>query len=303
MGGVAVYLAFAATTLLILSPSAPVRGVLIGGFAAVAVGVLDEYRSLPPLLHLAGQITAALLAIVSGVGIVHTISVPTALASPGYQIPTVVGVAFTVFWIVLLMNSMNFLDGLDGLATGVGAIAALLLAAWATYSSRFLIPTTPHHEDLFLTLAFAGALLGFLPFNWHVARVFLGDSGSMFLGLAIASLSIVGPAKLGTGLLILLIPVLDVAWAIVRRQLQGRSFLAGDKQHVYHRMMELGMSHTETVLTLYSVCLALAALDFWLAKLYKIIAFALLTVITVGGFALLEVKATSGMRRRVKGQV
>jgi UDP-N-acetylmuramyl pentapeptide phosphotransferase/UDP-N-acetylglucosamine-1-phosphate transferase len=192
-----------------------------------------------------------------------------------------------------MMNTMNFLDGLDGLTAGVSAIAALLLAAWATYAaSRFLLPVTPQHEYLFLPLALAGATLGFLPFNWHVAHIFLGDSGSMFLGLALASLSIVGPAKLGTALLILLIPGLDVAWAIVRRQLQGRSFLTGDKQHVYHRMLEMGMSHTQTVLTLYSLCLILAALDLWLIKLYKLIAFALLAALTITIFVFLEVRAT-----------
>jgi UDP-N-acetylmuramyl pentapeptide phosphotransferase/UDP-N-acetylglucosamine-1-phosphate transferase len=149
-----------------------------------------------------------------------------------------------------------------------------------------------HHEDLFLPLALAGAIAGFLPFNWHRARIFLGDSGSVFLGLGIGALAIVGPAKLGTALLVLIIPILDVAWAMVRRQLQGRSFLTGDKQHVYHRMLELGFGYTSTVLVLYLLCGALGVLDLFLFKTAKLVAFVVLAAVTAGSFVLLEARAS-----------
>ena len=292
MGGVAVYLAFTLGAFSILPLNRPVLGLVLGGLAAAVVGVLDEKFTLSPLAHLAGQVAAAIVAIVAGVGVVHTISVPTAsLTAPGLALPAVVGAAITLIWLVGMMNTINFLDGLDGLATGVACLAALLLAAWASERQAFYLPAMAHHEDLLLPLALAGALLGFLPYNWHQARIFLGDSGSMFLGLSLGALSIVGPAKLATALLVLMIPVLDVAWAIVRRQLQGRSFLSGDKQHVYHRMLELGMSHTSVVLLLYAVCFALAILDLTLFKLGKLIAFVLL-VVTIGAvFVALEIRA------------
>jgi UDP-N-acetylmuramyl pentapeptide phosphotransferase/UDP-N-acetylglucosamine-1-phosphate transferase len=193
-----------------------------------------------------------------------------------------------------MMNTINFLDGLDGLATGVAAIAAILLAVWASEAHRFLLPGS-HPEELVLPLALAGALLGFLPYNWHRASIFLGDSGSMFLGLALGSLAIIGPAKLATALLVLIIPVLDVAWAIVRRQLRGRSFLAGDKQHVYHRMLEVGMSHTQVVLSFYLLCIVLAVLDLSLLKLDKLIAFVAVAILLGAAFILLE---TTADRRR-----
>jgi UDP-GlcNAc:undecaprenyl-phosphate/decaprenyl-phosphate GlcNAc-1-phosphate transferase len=234
------------------------------------------------------------LAIVAGVGFVQHVSVPGPLSTPGLQLPAVIGIAFTIFWLVGMMNTVNFLDGLDGLATGVSAVTALLMATWAweAYQDhRFLLPPTAHPADFVLPLALAGALLGFLPYNWHVAKIFLGDSGSMFLGFALAALSIVGPTKLGTALLVLIIPVLDVAWAIVRRQIRGRSFLSGDKQHVYHRMLDLGLSHTQTVLMLYALCIVLGALDLWLLKLQKLLAFVALAVVAGSLYVVLEIRA------------
>jgi UDP-GlcNAc:undecaprenyl-phosphate GlcNAc-1-phosphate transferase len=147
-------------------------------------------------------------------------------------------------------------------------------------------------------MALAGALLGFLVFNWSPAKIFLGDSGSMFLGMALGVLSIAGPAKLGTALIVLIVPVLDVAWAIVRRGMRGKNFLSGDKQHVYHRLMELGPRPTQTVLLFYGICIVLGAVDLLLLKLWKYIAFAVLAVILIAAFAVLELRAESAARER-----
>ncbi|MGH2447506.1 MAG: MraY family glycosyltransferase [Chloroflexota bacterium] len=293
MGGAAVYVAFAFAAIVTVPLSPPVVGVLAGGGAAVLIGILDELYNLPPLVHLGGQVVAASVALICGLHTISTLSIPdAAFNAPGYALPLWAGVGLTLFWLVGMMNTVNFLDGLDGLAAGVVAIAALLLAAWAWESSRYALPGMPNHEDLILPLGLAGALLGFLPFYWHRARIFLCDSGSMFLGLGLGALAIIGPAKLGTALLILLIPVLDVAWAIVRRRLRGRSFLSGDKQHVYHRMLELGLGYQRTVIILYSMCVALAALDLLVAKLLKLAAFIVLAALLLGGFVVLELRAS-----------
>lgn len=293
MGGVAVYLAFLIAASALLPLSRPMAGVLLGGLVAVLVGVWDEMATLKPGTHLVGQVVAALVAIVAGVGTINFVSIPSGgLAAPGWHLWLPIALPITVLWLVGMMNTINFLDGMDGLATGVVALAALLLAAWASLPHAYLADSH-HYEHMVLALALGGALLGFLPFNWHVARVFLGDSGSMFLGLALGAISIIGPAKLGTALLVLLIPVGDVAWAIVRRRLSGRSFLAGDKQHVYHRMLQLGMNHTTIVLTLYVLCIALAGLDLLLIKMVKLIAFVLLALAIGATFVLLELRASA----------
>lgn len=296
MGGLAVYLAFALACVVgVPLDHAAVRGILLGGAIAVFVGLADEFLNLPPLVHLAGHVLAAVATIVGGVSVISTLSVPTGgLYHPGLRIPIVVGVVLTIVWLVGMINVVNFLDGLDGLASGLVGIAVLFLAAWEADPARFGLPVEAHHAnvDLLLPLALGGALIGFLPYNWNPASIFLGDSGSMFLGLAVGAMAIVGPAKLATTLLLLLIPVLDVAWAIVRRQLRGRSFLAGDKQHVYHRMLELGMTHTTTVLLFYGICVALGVIDLLLVKQWKLLAFAVLAILTGAVFIYLEVKAS-----------
>jgi UDP-GlcNAc:undecaprenyl-phosphate GlcNAc-1-phosphate transferase len=190
MGGVAVFLAFASAAAFALPLSHPVIGLLCGGAIATAVGVADEKYSLSPLVHLAGHIVAASVAIVAGLGTITTISLPfSSLIAPGYRLPEVVGLFLTILWLVGMMNTINFLDGLDGLVTGVGAEVAIVLAIWASEPDRFYLPASIHHEDLLLPLALLGALLGFLPYNWHTAKIFLGDSGAMFIGLALGSFS------------------------------------------------------------------------------------------------------------------
>ncbi len=296
MGGVAVFSAFALASAISLPFTAPVIGLLFGGLAALVLGVLDEKLNLPPLVHLAGQVAAAGVAIVAGLGTIQAVSLPfSSLITPGYALPGIISLGLTLFWLVGMMNTVNFLDGLDGLVAGICAEVALLLALWGSEPGRFHLLAGVHHEDVLLPLALLGALLGFLPFNWHVAKIFLGDSGAMFLGLAIGALAIVGPAKLGTALVVLVIPVLDVAWAIVRRQLKGKSFLTGDKQHVYHRMLELGMSHTGTVVTMYGIVAVLGALDLWLMKGPKFIAWVLLASLTFTVFVMLETHAGASL--------
>ncbi|HZT97005.1 MAG TPA: MraY family glycosyltransferase [Chloroflexota bacterium] len=301
LGGVAVYVAFAVACVLFLPLGGPVFGILLGGLVAVVVGVLDDRFSLPPLLHLAGQTLAAVVTVVTGLGVVRYISIPWASANfrGSWHVPLLLGVVFSLFWIVGMMNTINFLDGLDGLSTGVGIVSAVLLAFWAAHEQNFIAHPSAsfHHADLILPVVLAAALVAFLPYNWNPAKIFIGDSGAMFVGLALAALSIMGPAKIGTALVVLCIPVLDVAWAIVRRQLHGRSFLSGDKQHVYHRMLELGMSHTATVVALYAICIILALADYSLLKLEKLVAFGIVAVLTISAFVILEVAGDRRQRR------
>ena len=304
LGGTAVYGAFLVTSLIFLPVQGPVRGLLAGGAVAIAVGILDDRYNLLPLVHLSGQTLAAVVTLVAGLPYVSHVSNPLASAASQAQgqgswtLAAPIGIAFTLFWLVGMMNTVNFLDGLDGLSSGVGVIVALTLGIWAWEEhGQFLSRNVDqlNHAPVVLAFILAGALLGFLLFNWSPARVFIGDSGALFIGLTLGVLSIFGIAKIGTALIIVSIPILDVAWAIVRRTMHRKSFLAGDKQHVYHRMIELGMSTQSVVVLLYAICASLAVIDLNIAHKPKLIAFGVIVVLVGAGFMALEM---AGNRRR-----
>jgi UDP-GlcNAc:undecaprenyl-phosphate GlcNAc-1-phosphate transferase len=174
---------------------------------------------------------------------------------------------FTVVWIVGMINSINFIDGLDGLSSGIALIAAVTLG--------ILSLTASVGQPLVAVLCFvlAGALLGFLRWNFHPAVVFQGTSGVMFLGYTLAVLSILGTAKVAVALLVLGIPIIDSFWVIVRRVSSGRSPFSPDRGHIHHRLLDLGLSHRGTVLFIYAVCAALGLTSLVLSAEQSLYAF------------------------------
>jgi UDP-N-acetylmuramyl pentapeptide phosphotransferase/UDP-N-acetylglucosamine-1-phosphate transferase len=258
---------------------------------AVAIGVVDDLFNLRPAIHFLGQIAAAVIALKGGLATVNGISNPLAnhffYAQPEKHLqillaPPVVAGAFTLFWIVAMMNTVNFLDGLDGLAGGVVTIAAILLAIWSGRVHGQGATTLTGSEVLVLPpLILAAALIGFLVFNWAPARIFMGDCGAQFAGFTLGALAILGPAKIGTALLILAVPILDIAWVFVRRPTKGRGFASADRGHLHHRLLDRGMSTRRIVLSFYAICAALGAIDLVLTRTSKLIAFLVVTVATV----------------------
>jgi len=225
--------------------------------------------------------------------VISSVSNPLVKIGAGHtsqSVLPIIGIVFTIFWIVGMMNTVNFLDGLDGLAGGVTAIAALFLGLW-----EVVVPNTfsPSHQDqnVILPLMLCGAILGFLVYNWAPARIFMGDSGAMFIGFTLGALSLFGTApRIGTALLILIVPIIDVAWAIVRRLLGRRSFASGDKHHIYHRMLDLGLSRRAVVLLFYGLCIVLGLIDLKLYRGDKVIAFAVVAVLAASGAVALEAR-------------
>ncbi|MCO5184008.1 MAG: undecaprenyl/decaprenyl-phosphate alpha-N-acetylglucosaminyl 1-phosphate transferase [Anaerolineae bacterium] len=225
------------------------RGVMLGTVVVFAGGLLDDKFDLPPWAQFGIQITGALIAIA------HTVFIgvfTNPLSGDLVQIEPVVPVAafvITLLWIVGIMNAVNWLDGLDGLASGVGIIA-LLLFAWHSYSlGQTTVAAFP--------LALAGALVGFLPFNFAPARLFLGSAGAYVLGYNLATLGILSPAKIATVLLVLALPLLDGAWRILDRLRHGRNPLRGDRGHLHYRLADLGWPTRRIVMLYYGVALAL----------------------------------------------
>ncbi|MDQ6712611.1 MAG: undecaprenyl/decaprenyl-phosphate alpha-N-acetylglucosaminyl 1-phosphate transferase [Candidatus Dormibacteraeota bacterium] len=245
LGGLAMYLGFGLAAAL-FSTNPATLGLLLSAAVITTLMVFDDIRGIRPIFKLVFQIAASLLAIV-GFGIsIHFIGLPG--GHPINLVPAV-AIPLTLLWFVGLQNTVNLIDGVDGLAAGVVAIVAatLLLAAINRGESDIII----------LAGALIGACVGFLFFNWHPARVFMGDSGSNFLGFTLAALSVLSVAK-GTVVLALIVPVaalaipiVDTAWAIVRRRLRGRSIATPDTGHLHHRLLDFGLSPQETALVFY----------------------------------------------------
>ena len=253
LGGVAIFLSFLTVSLLLYRPhgsheSHVYVGLVLAAVLVVAVMVYDDVRGLPPWPRLAVQTVAALIVMFPGAQgtIIEVIHNPFLAASHSRTfLVWWVAVPFTWFWIVGMMNTINWMDGADGLAGGVVTITATVMAVISWLLGQ------PGPASLCAILA--GATLGFLPLNWHPARLFMGDSGAMFLGLALAVLSNVGGAKLATMLLLLGVPILDTARVIIRRMRQGRSPLHFDKSHLHHRLLAGGFSQRQIAVLFYVV--------------------------------------------------
>ncbi len=247
----------------------------LGGLAAVVIGAIDDLFDLRARWQLLGQVLLALLAVALGIGI-EVIANPFGEGVIRFSEPFSVG--FTVFWIVGMINSINWIDGLDGLSTGVALIAAVTLGV--------LSLTTQVSQPLIAVLCFtlAGALLGFLRWNFHPASIFMGTSGVQFVGFTLAALSILGSAKVAVALLVLGVPILDTFWLIVRRILDGRSPFSADRSHIHHRLLDLGLSHRDTVLVIYAICAGLGLVALLLSEVTQLYAF--LGVFLVSGLVL-----------------
>jgi UDP-GlcNAc:undecaprenyl-phosphate/decaprenyl-phosphate GlcNAc-1-phosphate transferase len=288
-GGVAVAVAFIVVTIALLGLNAVVRfvtvppsvqlidlvGLLLGGAIATAFGVIDDGLDLRARWQFAGQLGLALFAVAAGF-VVDFIANP--IGSGTLRLPGAVGIGFSVLWIAGMINSINFIDGLDGLSSGIGLIAAVTLG---------LISLTPQIGQPFIAVlcfALAGSLAGFLRWNFHPATIFAGTSGVMFLGYTLALLSILGTAKVAVALLVLGVPIIDAFWIIVRRLAERRSPFSPDRGHLHHRLLDVGLSHRQTVLLIYGICVGLAVLALGLSGTTQIYAF--MGVFLASGFVL-----------------
>ena len=256
-GGYAIIGAFltALAVSLALFPRAPAEqarlvGFLIGLALVVPLALIDDLKRLTPGQQATGQLAIAAAPVAFGIAI-------DSVASPFgglIELPLFVALPFTIFWIVGMVNTLNFVDTMDGLATGIAAIAAAILFVRAFSQGQYSIAV--------LALALAGACLGFLPRNFSPARIFAGSGGSYFLGYALATLAIIGGAKIATAIMVLGLPIVDVAAVILRRLAAGRSpFRGGDDAHLVHRLAAAGMPQRRIAVLAYAGC----ALAGWLA--------------------------------------
>jgi len=259
-------------------PDANIAGLFIGAILATIIGALDDRYDLRARWQFGGQLLLAGIAVWAGI-IVPYIGNPF---GPGnIQFIQPIGIAFTVVWIVGMINSLNFIDGLDGLSSGISLIAALTLGV--------LSLTVQVNQPMVAVfcLVLAGGLLGFLRWNFHPAVIFQGTAGVMFLGYTLGVLSILGSAKVIVALLVLAVPIIDTFWVIVRRLSQRRSPFSPDRGHIHHLLLDLGLSHRSTVLLIYVVCATLGLMSLFVSSTTGVIAFvSALVVLGVVAFVL-----------------
>ncbi|MQL51521.1 undecaprenyl/decaprenyl-phosphate alpha-N-acetylglucosaminyl 1-phosphate transferase [Desulfofundulus thermobenzoicus] len=282
LGGLAVYLGFMVAVLATMQPGRAVYGLLLGMTLITLVGALDDIRGLSPRVKLGGQITAALILLPFGIQVFFI----TNPVSGQILYLGDLGMVITVFWVVAVTNAVNLIDGLDGLAGGVSCIAALTMAV-VGWTQWHVFGAAGQQEVIWLALILTGALLGFLRYNFHPARIFLGDSGSMLLGYTLAAMAVMGLTKSVTAvsvvvpMVILGIPLLDTTFAVLRRYHKHRSIFQPDKEHLHHQLLAIGLSHRQAVLVIYAISALLGASAVILNLVATDQAMALLVVLAV----------------------
>lgn len=253
LGGLAIFLAFLLSVLVFAEIDRQMRGILLGAVMIVVLGVMDDIMALKALPKLIVQIVAAGTAVYHGC-VIQFLSNPNVFSNRTYMDLGWLSIPITIIWIVAITNAVNFIDGLDGLAVGVSAISTASLIVIAIMVSEVNITV--------ILCALFGACLGFIPYNMNPAKIFMGDTGSTFLGYMMATLSITGLFKMyaiisfAVPFLILGIPIFDICFAFLRRIAKGQNPMVADRGHVHHRLIDMGFSQKQAV----AICYMLTAI-------------------------------------------
>ncbi len=254
LGGLAIFLGFMCAVISLVEIDNQVRGILIGSMIIVAIGIVDDIKQLRALIKLVVQIIAAIIVVCHDVKI-SALTVPTFIIDTGYLPLGWFSVPITIFWIVAVTNAVNLIDGLDGLAVGVSSIA--------TFSLFFIAILAGEPTVAIIAAALAGSCLGFLPYNFNPAKIFMGDTGSTFLGFILSTICIQGLFK-GYAVisfiipfLILGLPLFDTSVAILRRIHNKKPIMGADRGHLHHKLIDMGFSQKQTVAILYVIAMLL----------------------------------------------
>ncbi len=253
LGGLAIIFGFTVAVLCFYrAPSRRIIASFIGAGIIAAMGVVDDIKTLDAKPKFLIQILAACIVVIGGNLKIDVLTNPNFLSeNPYWILPDWVSVPVTILWIVFITNAVNFIDGLDGLAAGVSAIMSVSLV--------FIALRVGEYPVALLGISLMGACFGFLPYNFNPAKIFMGDTGSTFLGFLLATMSIQGVFKsyaiisFAVPLLILGLPLFDAVFAMLRRISKGQSPMKADRGHLHHRLIDMGFSQKQTVFILYAI--------------------------------------------------
>ena len=274
VGGIAIFAGCMVTVFVSSSIDGPLAGILLGASVIFITGILDDIYSLNPFVKLGGQILAACITWFFGVSI-------SFVTNPfgGLLYIEWIALPLTIIWIVGMINTMNLIDGLDGLAAGLAAISAFTISRVALNNGQV--------QAAVLAIALVGACLGFLRYNFSPAQIFMGDTGSMFLGYMIATMSIFGVLKstitisLFVPILVLGVPISDTFFAIFRRIKNKKGIFQPDRGHFHHILIDLGLSHKQAVLFFYATSVVLGLLAYSVSLFSGYLAYLLLAAILI----------------------
>lgn len=293
MGGLAIFTSVVLVILIFLQIDRSTFSILLGGTVIVMGGIIDDLREMRPRTKFAFQILAGLILIAGGVK-VDFVTNPFARSNTLIYLNWL-SIPITLFWVVGITNTLNFIDGLDGLSAGVAMISS--------FSLMIVAGKFGYTNIIILSAAVAGACLGFLPFNFNPAKIFMGDTGALFLGFMLAAISIEGVMKsvatiaVAAPILILGVPIFDTTFAIFRRLLNGQSVAAADKGHLHHRLLDRGFSQKKAVLILYGMSAIFGVLAVLVSKanskqaVYAAVAMFIVAILIAVKIGLFEKKA------------
>ena len=278
MGGLAIYISFVIGAILyngILTTSQ--LGIIIGATVIVIGGMIDDIKELSPKYKLLIQIIAAGCLLISGVRI-SILTNPFREFYPYLNIGWVT-IPVTIIWIVGVTNAFNLIDGLDGLAAGIAFISSVTLMIVSIINGRL--------EPAFLTAVLSGAILGFIPYNFNPASIFMGDTGSQLLGFLLAAISIEGAIKSATAFVIAVpilafgLPIYDTLFAMIRRKVSGKSIMQADRGHLHHRLLDMGLSQKQAVIIMYFISAILGGIAIIAMQISNQRAYFLLALVAV----------------------
>lgn len=298
-GGLAIYLSVVLAIFLTIGLTKQLVGIMFGGLILILVGLIDDKVDIKKSwIKFAAQFLAALIVVGSGIGIsfisnplhffgtgnagsvIHLDTLKIAFNFLGSHSIIVWADLFAIFWIVWVINMVNFSAGVDGQLPGIASIVLFIIFAIslkfsASDSSQILVAK--------LALAGVGATLGFLIYNYNPAKIFPGDSGSYFLGFLIATLSILSGAKVGTALLVMAVPIIDGVFTAVRRLASGTSPFLGDRKHLHHRLLEMGLTQSQVAHLYWLFCAGLGIIALTISGDLKLFASVVVAIIVLGG--------------------
>lgn len=256
LGGLAIFSGFYLATLVFCTPymTREIRGMLIGAIIIIALGMFDDVLALKPMQKFGFQLIATAIPVYCGVRIT---SLPNVFGGTDAYISLNIYMQYTVtiIWLLLILNAVNLIDGLDGLAVGVSAIMSICV--------MIIVILVQSPAVAILAAALAGACLGFIPYNFNPAKLFMGDTGSMFIGYTLAVMSVMGLFKayaiiaFAIPFLIFGLPIFDMVFVSIRRVLNGKSPMSADKTHLHHRLIDLGFTQKQAVMIMYAIAAVL----------------------------------------------